>query len=203
MNKEHYMRILEQQLSSLSLAERHELLYEYEAHFAFGIQNGKTEEEICSELGNPYEIVQEVLQERNEQHQHHGHSRNKNYNYRQEPISQVYKKQSSSNVISKTFLSIALGFLTIIVFPFVISIWAIWFSLSAASIAFLLSPLLCYADFMLYSEFVPGKWFAAIGIFGLGLVLVPNIKSVFKGLLRMTAGYCMWMAGVVRGGRSS
>ncbi|WP_165921174.1 DUF1700 domain-containing protein [Paenibacillus albiflavus] len=201
MNKEQYMRILAEQLRSLSLAERNELLYEYEAHFAFGIQSGKTEEEICSELGNPYEIVQEVLQERNEQHR--SHSRDNNYNYRQEPISQKYKKQSSSSAISKVFLSIAFGFLTIIVFPFGISMWAIWFSLSAASIAFILSPLLCFADFMMYSEFVPAKWFAAVGLFGLGLVLAPNIKSVFKGLLRMTAGYCKWMAGVVRGGKSS
>jgi len=195
MNKAQYMGILEHQLTRLPISERNELLYEYESHFIFGLQNGKTEEEIAAELGNPYEIASEVLQDRHDL-QNHG--------FRQAPLnysahSYAYKKPSSSPV-KTTLLTIALGFLTItIVFPLGISLWAVWFAFSVSSVALCTSPLMAVLDYVLYGEFVPAKWYAAIGIMGLGLVFVTAIKPLYNTLLNATSGYWNWMRSTVRG----
>ena len=53
---------LEAHLRPLDDAERAEILSDFEEHFAAGAESGKTEEEICAELGNPYTCAQAYLQ---------------------------------------------------------------------------------------------------------------------------------------------
>lgn len=48
-------------LDKISEAERADILYDYEEHFMVGKENGKTEEEICLELGNPKEIANNYI----------------------------------------------------------------------------------------------------------------------------------------------
>lgn len=43
MNKEQFLMQLQGHLSVLPPEEYHELMEDYEAHFAFGLQSGKTE----------------------------------------------------------------------------------------------------------------------------------------------------------------
>jgi hypothetical protein len=61
MNKEEFLRDVGRALDEISEAERTEILYDYEEHFMIGKENGKTEEEICLELGNPAEIANNYL----------------------------------------------------------------------------------------------------------------------------------------------
>lgn len=199
MNKVQYMGILEYELSNLPIWERDELLYEYESHFIFGLQNGKTEEEISAELGNPYEIVKEILQDRNELQVG---------SYRQvpPPPPPYYNEQAnnyqqtSSSPVKTILLSIALGFLTLaIVFPLGASLWAVWLAVSISSIALLFSPLLALADYVLYNEFIPAKWYAAIALVGVGLIFVIAVKPMFNLMLKATIGYCKWMRLIVKG----
>lgn len=53
MNKTEYLNELYARLSFLPQQERMEIMHDYEEHFAAGLEKGKTEEQICTELGSP------------------------------------------------------------------------------------------------------------------------------------------------------
>jgi hypothetical protein len=61
MKKEEFLREIEKSLNSISAEERTEILYDYREHFMIGKANGKTEKEICLELGNPLDIASSYL----------------------------------------------------------------------------------------------------------------------------------------------
>ncbi|GLC30828.1 DUF1700 domain-containing protein [Clostridium omnivorum] len=66
MNKDEFLREIEKSLDKISEKERTEILYDYEEHFMIGKENGKSEEEICLELGSPKEIANNYLLNRTE-----------------------------------------------------------------------------------------------------------------------------------------
>jgi hypothetical protein len=53
MTKTEFLQQLDNCLYSLPFADRQEIIQDFEEHFAAGLEQGKTEEQICSELGNP------------------------------------------------------------------------------------------------------------------------------------------------------
>lgn len=57
MNKKDFLSILANGLKDFPEKELADILFDYQEHFTVGKSNGKTEEEIIDELGNPYEIV--------------------------------------------------------------------------------------------------------------------------------------------------
>lgn len=59
MNKIQFMQTLRQALPNVSQAELADIMTDFEEHFASGIAHGKSESEICAELGSPYEIAQQ------------------------------------------------------------------------------------------------------------------------------------------------
>jgi hypothetical protein len=61
MNKEEFLSGIGKALDKISESERTEILYDYEEHFLIGRENGKSEEEICLELGDPVEIANNYL----------------------------------------------------------------------------------------------------------------------------------------------
>lgn len=61
MNKSEFLANLRAHLSVLPPEEQNELLEDYEAHFAFGLQSGRTEQEIVLELGDPAELAKEAI----------------------------------------------------------------------------------------------------------------------------------------------
>ncbi|MBK1811939.1 DUF1700 domain-containing protein [Clostridium sp. YIM B02505] len=61
MRKYEFMIEMERYLDKVSEAERKEILYDYEEHFRIGKENGKAEEEICMELGDPREIASSYI----------------------------------------------------------------------------------------------------------------------------------------------
>lgn len=67
MHKEYFLLKLKYGLMSLPAEDRDEILAEYSAHFAFGEQQGRTEEEIARELGDPEELAVELLGARDEE----------------------------------------------------------------------------------------------------------------------------------------
>lgn len=60
MTKQEYINQLQNQLKSFDAALAAEIIEDCEAHFRAGKENGKTEEEICEELGSVDEIVEEL-----------------------------------------------------------------------------------------------------------------------------------------------
>lgn len=59
MNKIQFMQTLRQALPNVSPAELADIMTDFDEHFASGLAHGKSESEICAELGSPYEIAQQ------------------------------------------------------------------------------------------------------------------------------------------------
>lgn len=60
MNKSEYLAALQEALKDINQDSINEILTDYEEHFQAGIENGKTEEEICGELGAIEDLVEEM-----------------------------------------------------------------------------------------------------------------------------------------------
>ncbi|MGX7419095.1 DUF1700 domain-containing protein [Carnobacterium gallinarum] len=61
MNKEHFMIELKLSLRDLSEDERQTVMEDYLEHFENGLLEGKTEEQIAKELGQPRQLAKEIL----------------------------------------------------------------------------------------------------------------------------------------------
>ncbi|HBP38443.1 MAG TPA: hypothetical protein DD640_06830 [Clostridiales bacterium] len=59
MNKNQFMRLLQQELHDLGPTAVSDILADFEEHFASALALGKTEAEITTELGDPLEIAQQ------------------------------------------------------------------------------------------------------------------------------------------------
>lgn len=57
MTRNDFLNALYRALLYLPAKERQEIMQDYEEHFAAGLEQGKTEEEICRALGDPGEIA--------------------------------------------------------------------------------------------------------------------------------------------------
>ena len=61
MSKEQFLKELSSHLRKLPDEERKDILFDYEEHFQFGIEEEKTESEIIKGLGSPKVIAKELL----------------------------------------------------------------------------------------------------------------------------------------------
>lgn len=57
MTKDKFLQQLRHSLKKLSKEEVADILQDYEEHFAFGLEAGKSEEEIAASLGSPAQIA--------------------------------------------------------------------------------------------------------------------------------------------------
>lgn len=57
MNKEEFMKNIKKNLTGLPQDEIADIVYDYDEHFRIGKENGKSEEEISSSLGNPKQLA--------------------------------------------------------------------------------------------------------------------------------------------------
>ena len=57
MTKYEFLRIIEEGLKDFPPKELQDILYDYEEHFNNGRADGKTDQQIISELGDPYSII--------------------------------------------------------------------------------------------------------------------------------------------------
>lgn len=60
MNKIEYLHALKEALKSVDIKVMEEIVSDYEEHFQVGLQNGKSEEQICEELGSIDDLVKEI-----------------------------------------------------------------------------------------------------------------------------------------------
>lgn len=57
MNKDEFFKTLDAAFTDFTWSEKKEIMYDYEEHFRIGLENGKTEEELIAELGEPEDIA--------------------------------------------------------------------------------------------------------------------------------------------------
>ncbi len=60
MNKIEYLNALKEALKSVDIKVMEEIVADYEEHFQVGLENGKSEEIICEELGSIDDLVKEI-----------------------------------------------------------------------------------------------------------------------------------------------
>lgn len=121
MSKTEFINILKSALNGISENERSEIIYDYEEHFDVGIEEGKTEEEISSALGDPKAIAKQ---------------------FKVDYLIKIAEKdKSTGNLVSAVFASVGLGFLNLILLPFFLTAAAIVFSLLAAAASVIISIL--------------------------------------------------------------
>lgn len=134
MTKTEYLNILYNGLSDLPNEEREEILYKYKELFESNLSQGKTEQEIINELGDPYTIIN-------------------NYRLNQQSATINYKNSSNNSGLLKiiiislvifAFIFLSPAILGIIIVPFgiVISLFGIALAFGVSGIALALGKTL-------------------------------------------------------------
>ncbi|MNX07270.1 hypothetical protein D3C86_369460 [compost metagenome] len=196
MKKHEFLTQLNAQLSQLPPEEKLELLEDYEAHFAFGKQNGKSEEEIVSELGDPHELAKEALGERfvTQEPVYWYHDPKKP---RQQHAAAPAQRERRS-VTAQVFILIGMFFMNIVLGPLMIAFWALVISIMAGALAGIVSPALLALD-MVFHSVSPAKWFASIFMVGFGILLGIGSFGLLKSVLFTTRKYLSWNYHLAKG----
>jgi len=183
MNKEQFLTLLRIGLKDMPVKEMNELLEDYETHYAFGLQEGRTEEEISVELGDPLELAVEAMAEFERNH--------------------VPARPTSTHITRTTFTVVGLFILNFVfaVIPVAITIWAVWLSLILAGSSLVLSPGLIAVEYLINGYFSMGKLFACIAFSGIGIFMLYGVSQLGKKLKTGTIAYYNWNVRVIKGGQ--
>lgn len=177
MNRQEYMELLAYYLSSLPEEERAELLRDYDAHFAFGLQNGKTESDIAQELGNPAEIASDIIG----------------------PGFEAPTRRPGPDAARLIGVSIMLFFVHLVMLPLAIAFWSLFVAYCAVTLAFILSPAAFLLDLLIYGDFYQTKLFVSIGTLGIGILLAALLPAAFRKWYTVSISYGKWVARTWRG----
>jgi len=189
MTKNEFMSILNSQLSGMPEDERKEMIYDYEEHFRFALEEGKTEEQICSELGEPKEIAKQYK-----------------LNYK---VTRAAENPSTRNIFSAVLAGISLGFFNLVLFlPIFLSLVGVLFGLFAAAIGVALAGVLTVFSPIL-AAIAPGyvsvgmnlvaAMFFGIGLTALGALFFIGDCYLAKYFYQFTIKYLKWNVNVVKG----
>lgn len=182
MNKRKFLSELDASLKQISSKERQDILQDFEEHFAIGLEEGNTEEEIAAGLGSPQKIAKEMLA---------------SYH-----IEKVENTATTGNVFRAVWAVIGLGFfnLVIVLGPF-IALIGILFSGWIAGISFIASPILVLLDMIIYpGTFELFSLFLSLALAGLGLFIVIGMLSATRVSINGFVRYLKFNTKLVKGG---
>ncbi|MGG2064957.1 HAAS signaling domain-containing protein [Bacillus sp. S14(2024)] len=180
MTKEQFLHELSEHLRRLPEEERNDILYDYEEHFQFGIEEGKTETEIIKALGSPKTIAKETLASHR--------------------LEQVKHNPTFSNVTRAIVAIIGLSFLNLVIMlaP-LLTIGSLIFALWMVSTVFVLSPLLLLTKIIFAQIFILSDVFASIILFGIGLLLGIGAYYCTIWFKTLFVKYANWNLKVIKG----
>lgn len=182
MDREQFLKRLGKSLKRLSSDERRDIIQDFEEHFVFGLEEGKTEEKIAASLGSPNQIAKELLA-----------------SYHMEKVEAT---ASTGNIFRAVWAVIGLGFfnLVIVLGPF-IALAGVAFAGWASGIAFIVSPLLVLVNAVIYPEtFALFDLFLSIMLSGLGLFIAIGMFFATRGLSNGFVRYLQFNVKLVKGG---
>lgn len=182
MTKKQFISILESRLAALPPDERREFIEDVVSHFDIGMQNGRSEQEIARELGDPFEMAKEALGDR--------------YVDMEIPRAAGAKKLSS---FGKIAMRTGLFFCALVMVPFLAALWSGGVAIALGTLVTILSPVLVLLDYMVNGAFYPAKLFLSISFVGVGILLGYLTRSIFSGLLSLTSGYSKWNTRLLKG----
>lgn len=149
-------------------------MQDFEEHFATGLNEGKSEEEIAASLGPPQQIAKELLAE-----------------YQ---LEKATSDATEGNVFRALWAIIGLSFFNfVIVLGPLIGLLGIMFGGWATGIAFMVSPLLVMADTVLNpGTFEAFHLFVSIGVLGLGILLITGMLAATRALMKWLVRYMQY-----------
>jgi len=188
MNKNEFIEILKSNLSKLPKDEIDDIIYDYEEHFRIGLENGKAESEICSELGNPKAISKQFFADKS--------------------LQIATNNTTYKNTLRAIFAIAALGFfnLVLVLGPFIglvgviISFYATGISFVFSGVATFFASLLdpfveaIYVDMNIISALCFSIFFVCIGL----LILIGTFYLT-KILLNILMKYLKWNLDLIKG----
>lgn len=97
MNKTEYLSALKEALKDTDESVMEEIVLDYEEHFQIGMENGKSEEQICEELGAIDDLVKEIKEVYNTNHSDEKNEEsNEESNEEKNEENKSYDEQSSN-----------------------------------------------------------------------------------------------------------
>lgn len=146
------------------------------------MQNGRSEEEIARELGDPFEMAKEALGDR--------------YVDMEMPSLAAVRRPSA---IGKYAVGAGLFFCALVAVPFLAALWSGGVAIALGALATLLSPVLVLLDYIVSGTFYPAKLFLSISLIGIGIFLGYATRSAMIGLLSLTLRYSRWNTRLLKG----
>lgn len=205
MNKSEFLANLRAHLSVLPPEEQNELLEDYEAHFAFGLQSGRTEQEIVLELGDPAELAKEAIDNRFVPQEHvywFGGAKPAAAPGAAIPPTGGYPNKAGvqhRSAFASVMVYIGLFFINLIAVPLLLSFWAVVVSFAVSAAAGILSPLLLGLEYLWHGDIFKAKIFASIAYVGLGILLIVVTRYAYKGMLWLSIAYLRWNVRIAKG----
>ena len=188
MTKNEFISILNSQLSGIPENERKDMIYDYEEHFRFAMEEGKAEEQICHELGDPKEIIKQYK-----------------LNYR---VTRAAENPSTRNIFSAIFAGISLGFFNLVLFlPIFLGLVGTMFGLFASAIGIALSGVLVVfspilaaiaPSFVSVGMNLTAAFFFGVGLTALGALFFIGDCYLGKYFYQGTIKYLRWNVNVVK-----
>ncbi|MDP4096183.1 DUF1700 domain-containing protein [Paenibacillus sp. P96] len=182
MNRQQFLNELEQRLAPLPAEAKHELLEDMNQHYEFGLQQGKSEEEISRALGRPEDIAKEAL----------GYAGAQPEAFRQ--------ARPAGDRVRTFFTACGLIFLNLILgLPLFAVCWTLWVALGAVMTAFTLAPAAVAAEVIVYRTFNISEFFLSLILTGIGMLLFIAVRYLLKHMLRATVAYWHWNINTIKG----
>lgn len=188
MNKKEFIGILRSNIKGLSQEETDDIIYDYEEHFQIRESKGKSEEEICVELGDPKSIA-------------------KMYKANS-TIEKAENDPSTKNLFKAILSATALGIFNFIIVlgPTVVSFFVLVL-LYGISISLILGGMETIFNITLGSFFPIEIYlgvnrisyiFFGIGIVGLGLMIIIGTFYLSKLFYKLAVKYLKWNINVIK-----
>ncbi|GKX31861.1 membrane protein [Vallitalea longa] len=130
MNKNEFLKKLDILLESLPYDERRDIMYDYEEHFKSGLYDGKSEEQIADELGNPETIAASYIPNM------HTYNRGET---REKDIKNV--QYINNRVTYNIPILIGMIFFNLMFIGVYLALWAVLISLFVVGIALIISSI--------------------------------------------------------------
>jgi uncharacterized membrane protein len=181
MDKVRFIHQIRVHLRDLPQEEIADIISDYEEHFRFGMQEGRTEEELAESLGNPDELAKEIR-----------------------AVSLVKKAEDSTSthdLLRAVVATIGLGLFNLIVVlvPFILLV-VILLTIFLVGLSFVLGApaALLYAPAGFGIHPVAAVAFV-IGFMALGLLIIIGNYYLSRIFATMTVRYLKWNIAVIQG----
>ncbi len=189
MTKNEFLSILGEGLANLPNEERREILYDYEEHFVIGLENGKTETELVTELGDPRTIA-------------------KQYKATQ-IIEKAQQNPSITNIFNAIFSGVSLGFFNLIFVlgPFIgliallIGLFGASAGITIGGLGMLLGSIIYpfFPEYIAIGNISPfALIFLGIGILALGMLFSILNCYIAKYIFKISVKYLQWNLNFMR-----